>query len=272
MKSILLKFIANGNLEEAFKLLDLSDSDAVMLQARFNNGNRQYKNGLIGQSEWNTLFNNITNSFLEYVRKMPDDLPGTIVPNIPITPSHTYPGVFISYSRQDKQQVEKIKKALTDQGVAVTIDEDGLGAGDSIVDFIRESMKNNRVVLSVVSANSLRSGWVGKESIAAYYSDWLGNNRFIPVSLDATYLDSEAYVGLLESISEELKQKEDLIAKARSFAGDSRPLEDERNRLSDHRSNLGKILQRIRDVNVVDLSDAQFSVGIDKILQKLKTI
>ena len=46
------QLIADGSTEEALALLAQQSSDALLLQARYNAGKKQYNMGLIEFSEW----------------------------------------------------------------------------------------------------------------------------------------------------------------------------------------------------------------------------
>ena len=52
MKEQIQQLIADGRTEEALALLAQQSSDALLLQARYNNGKKQYNMGLIEFSEW----------------------------------------------------------------------------------------------------------------------------------------------------------------------------------------------------------------------------
>lgn len=58
-------FIAEGRTEEALALLAQHSSDALLLQARYSDGKKQYNMGLIEFSEWQRIQGQINNAALE---------------------------------------------------------------------------------------------------------------------------------------------------------------------------------------------------------------
>ncbi|MGE0128154.1 MAG: TIR domain-containing protein [Blastocatellales bacterium] len=95
--------------------------------------------------------------------------------------------VYISYSSKDKPEVMELAKRLEGDGLRVWIDEWKLAAGDNWQQTIAEALQRSRVLIPVISANSVKSGWVEFEWGTAL--DKLLNDtrrRIIPVLLDDT--------------------------------------------------------------------------------------
>ena len=82
--------------------------------------------------------------------------------------------VFISYSTKDKEIAAKVKAALEERGIEVTIDRESMRAGGNIRDFIDNSIRNTEVTLSIVSENSLASDWVAFESVESFAAEKIG--------------------------------------------------------------------------------------------------
>ena len=82
--------------------------------------------------------------------------------------------VFISYSTKDKEIAAKVKAALEEQGIEVTIDRESMRPGGNIREFIDESIRKTEVTLSIVSENSLASDWVAFESVESFAVEKIG--------------------------------------------------------------------------------------------------
>lgn len=65
MKDRIQQLIAEGRVEDALALLAQHSNDALLLQARYNNGKKQYNMGLIEFSEWQRTQTQINYAVLE---------------------------------------------------------------------------------------------------------------------------------------------------------------------------------------------------------------
>ena len=92
--------------------------------------------------------------------------------------------VFISYNHKDYFEASKIKSQLIELGVKVIIDSDQLSSGMDIESFIKESILNSDITLSIVSRNSLLSSWVAMETIESFNKETSSKIKFLPVVLD----------------------------------------------------------------------------------------
>jgi uncharacterized protein YjbI with pentapeptide repeats len=98
------------------------------------------------------------------------------------------PRLFISYSRQDNQFVDKLETSLIDKGFAVFRDKSGISPGDNFVLTITKEIRKATGVIAVISASYAKSLW-GK---AELYSALASRKLTIPLVL------SEASLGALE--------------------------------------------------------------------------
>jgi hypothetical protein len=143
-------------------------------------------------------------------------------------------------------------------------------AAQDIMGFIQHSIKNCDVVLSVVSSQSLMSGWVGQESMAAFYAIWLADKKFIPVKLDDVNFDIKFQIAVQKGIQTKLQELEEGLAELRSIPGaDTRAFDDDRNKLIEIQNNLGKIIQRLKSVLTLDISGDNFEGNMKKVLESI---
>lgn len=95
------------------------------------------------------------------------------------------PSVFISYSSKDKDVAKRLAHDLQIHGINVWFDQNEILAGDSIVDRIRDGLRQSDYLLVLISRNSIESRWVYMELDQAFarHPD-ISNLRVIPLRLD----------------------------------------------------------------------------------------
>jgi len=272
MKEQIQQLIAAGQTKDALHLLVQMNPDALLLQAQYNNGEKQFNLGLIDFGEWGRIQARVNFAALEMATSssQKNTKPADTSIDIALTAtSGRNHKVFISYSWNDKQVALKVKKFLEDGNCQVTIDEEDIEAAQSINGFIRESIKQNHFIISVVSQHSLSSGWVGRESTATFFAEWLADKQFIPVRLDNSFNDPRFYVTTLRSIEEKIKELDGLIVETQSYRADTAPLDLERKKQLDLKANLGDILQKLKSINTVDISGDNFEQGMQRVLSRI---
>lgn len=271
MKQQIQQLIAEGRTEEALALLAQQSSDALLLQARYNNGKKQYNMGLIEFSEWQRTQAQINYAALELSNSVRSS--GTAPAGTPATgaqPAATpAPQVFISYNRKDSAEMHNVKNALELQGIKVIVDVKDVGAGEDIQGFIDKAIKENHFILSLVSRNSLVSGWVNKEMSAALLLNRL-SNKWIPVSLDTDWISPDFYEKAISIINGRIDDLKARMKKALEADHDTGPYEDDLRRDRELRSNLGTTLQTLKKMAVVDISGQAFAGGIQKVIAAIQ--
>lgn len=278
MKEQIQQLIAAGQTKDALNLLVQMDPDALLLQAQYNNGEKQFNLGLIDFGDWGRIQARVNFAALEMVMKPPTS--GASVPTNPGTrppastsseqPQTVKASVFISYSHRDKEMVDKIAKHLKQQGIEVIIDREVIKAGQSIQQFIEQSIKKSHFVLSVVSSNSLKSGWVSKESLAASYAEWLDEKYFVPARLDDEFLQPAFQVTAVRAINEQLESLRNTIKELEELGGDARDLQNDIAQLVDLKNNLPKVIRKLKEVHTVDLKENNFDDGLAEIVLAIK--
>lgn len=300
MREQIQQLIAEGRTEEALALVAKNNSDAILLQARYTNGKKQYNIGLMEFSEWSRIQNQVNYALLELADKAspatsyPSSGAGQGTPNGNTQGTGTPDGnvnaatgtgdgnaktgtgdashldVFISYNHKDSEAVDKIKEFLEKNGLQVLIDREDMHAGENIQSFIERMMKGPGVILSVVSKNSLRSGWVGFEQDLSFYSGLFGGKKFIPVMLDYDFFEDDFVFDVIQTIDAEIAKMDKNIDKARQNNIDPLIYETKRRRQVELRENLPKIINRLQGVLTVDISDGNFENGLMKVVKTVK--
>ncbi len=185
------------------------------------------------------------------------------------------PTVFISYNHADGEIAGKLTQALEAEGVDVIIDTKVMKIGNQIQSFIEESIGDVDAVISIVSKNSLQSGWVAIESMLGWQNACLNKSKkFLPCYIDDEFLKdvlSNRRYG--DDATEEIQTKLNDIGKLiNKRVEEDRSTEDlipERDRLLDLKNNLGKILNRLRTSLMGDLRNDKFEETVEKILAEI---
>lgn len=262
MKDKIFQLISLGETQKALELLaSAQPKDAALLQSQFANGQKQYNIGILDYAEWQKVQSKINLALLELLEKPSDQTSGH-VPNAP--------KVFISYNWDDQETALAVKAALEAANCVVTIDTENVQAGESIQSFIENSIRENHFIVSIVSKNSLASGWVGRESTMALFAEILTDARFIPVALDHAFNDDEFYLETLESINQNILKYQELSAKATQLGAGGRTMQDKLNRFTDLRANFDNIIQKIRSINTVSIAGDDFSKGMSKVITRVQ--
>ncbi|MDX2133599.1 MAG: TIR domain-containing protein [Saprospiraceae bacterium] len=267
--------IAAGRLEDALDILAKSNPDAVLLKGRYSSGKRQYSMGLVDFSEWQRVQNQIAYAALELAgdagkgASAKDNPSGAPKPPASKEPS-VQKKVFISYNHGDADTAVKIQEALANAGLEVIIDRKDMPAGMKIMDFIQQSIRAADVVLSVVSAKSLRSGWVGQESVASIYAVWLADKQFIPVRLDDEVFDIDFQLETQDKLNQKIDELDGKLTRLRQSGGSDEAFREDLTRMIDLKNNMGKILQRLNSVLILDVRPDQFQHSLEKVIQTIQ--
>lgn len=264
------ELIANGQTEEALVLVAQINQDAILLQARYSNGKKQYNMGLVDFGEWQRIQNQVNYALLELAEKAAKT-PGKdeSTPVAPPAPPASQYQVFISYNHSDDLQARLIKRQLEDNGIKVYIDID-MPAGMFIDKFIDEGLAQSNFLLPVISKNSLASGWVNKEVTAGFLAQRITSKKVVPVRLDDAVFDAKFYLDTMVEINKKVEEIKSNAAKALELNIDLRAFQDDLSNQRDLQANLGTMIETLKKVNVIDLSDGKFELGMTRVVNTIK--
>jgi len=93
------------------------------------------------------------------------------------------PSIFISYNCKDKHFAGNMAKKLTENGVRVWFDEDGLRVRKAVIQKTPDAISVKNYIMAIISSDSVMSFWVQKGLAAAMSSDVYGG-RILPVIID----------------------------------------------------------------------------------------
>jgi len=201
----------------------------------------------------NTVYPDRITPLIQYIQKK-----GKKIPSIK-------PKVFISYNHEDSTIADKVKNYLEDNGIQVTIDKDSIEASENITKFIYRCIRQNDVIISIVSTKSLQSAWVGQESIYSLVAENVDNKYFIACRIDAEYTKKKFLIGEITRINGLIKEKESDREELAALDVDTADTDMEISRLRDLKNNLSKIIRRLKEANTIDISENEFEKGMEKI-------
>ena len=179
--------------------------------------------------------------------------------------------VFISYSHEDIIIAEKIKKELEKNNFQVIIDVYAMKIGDNIESFIKKCIRENRFTLVIVSANSLWSAWVALEIIYSKYESDQRDHHLLPCIIDGSIFDKGFATKTLCQISEKIKGIDEIVNQRTKIQEGFEDIQDDRTRLIELKSNLTRIIGKLKNELCQDLSKENFNKGIKKIIKDLNS-
>jgi formylglycine-generating enzyme required for sulfatase activity len=180
--------------------------------------------------------------------------------------------VFISYSTKDKETAAKVKTALEQHGIEVTIDRESMRAGGNIREFIDKSIRDTDVTLSIVSANSLASDWVAFESVESFAAEkHREGKKFIACYIDDGFLTKTDFTSkALAAINDQIKELKTEIERV-ELEGIDAPinLTTKIQRKEKLKSNLPDIILRLQESLTLDIREPEFETSMKRIIAEI---
>ncbi|MGN6298521.1 MAG: toll/interleukin-1 receptor domain-containing protein [Ginsengibacter sp.] len=178
--------------------------------------------------------------------------------------------VFISYNHNDGEIAELIKQKLANEKIIVILDSDAMLAGTAIDDFITASIKNTNATVSIISNNSLNSGWVSIETINTIsFKTFFPGKKFIPCYTDKIFLENEFFVDDTQKAID--KKIEDLKIRIQQRQGDSSDLDEKKKRLIALRNNLPVLINYLNNNFCLDFTPAKLESNFAALLKAIKS-
>lgn len=268
MKDKIQKLIATGKTEEALELLRSATNEALLLQSQFTNGKKQFQLGMIEFGEWQRIVSRVSFAALELANNLEEPAKSgeNSEPQKQNRGESSVRKVFISYNHSDGNQMRAIKSELERAGIQTTIDSQNLKPGHDIADFIKKAQDNCDYFLTVISRNSLLSNWVGFEILQALNQPAL-KSKWIPVRLDDSFLNSQFYFDAQDVLKKSVDESRQDMLKALQNDLDPAVFSEEHKRKTKLQQNLGEIIDALKRVNTMDLSNNFFDLNMPKLVQ-----
>ncbi len=270
------ELIALGKTEDALYLLKGLTSDAILLLGTLRDAGRLYQMNLTSLSDWNRVQAKINYEALEMLNSVVRDMEKEQImrPN----EENSRGEVFLAYNEKDKTIAQRIRQYLEDTGMRSQPNfwnfwkksyppnmEYHIGeiSAFNLGSFIlKKASLSDQFFLPIISLNSLREGWKGLEHHVDILSNSLTYHNTFPLALDKIWLEPDFIQREVEKID---KQLDEIDAQIRSKKEDSARLEDLAAKLTFQRNNLPKIVQRLKNARVIDLSEGHFEQGMSHV-------
>lgn len=182
-------------------------------------------------------------------------------------------GVFISYNHNDQATALLLEQELRKNNIATIIEMESMPAGYEIEKFIRESVQQSRITLSLVSEESILSGWVATETLTTFFlQDFNTQKKFIACYLDASFLSEEFTERAYAVINKKLDDINTKIEESNRQKQNRRDLDALKNRLYKLRENLDEIIRRLRDSKCVDIRAEKLPESLPRLVNEIKAV
>ncbi|MEM9544553.1 MAG: patatin-like phospholipase family protein [Bacteroidota bacterium] len=179
------------------------------------------------------------------------------------------PTVFISYNHNDSSIAFEIRDFLIANDINVLIDESML-AGEFISDFIRSSISNSDYTLSIVSNNSLQSGWVSIETIESIYKSKYDKKKvLIACYLENDFFDDEYASTIVDKIDKEIDNLKALADRYHEQRINTNDLDNKKTRLYNLRQNITSIIGYLKSTLCIDISETKFEAAKKQLLKAI---
>jgi len=180
------------------------------------------------------------------------------------------PVVFISYNHNDKAAAQQIRTLLEKKKIEVILDSDDMDAGEVINQFIIDSVNKATITLSILSTNSLMSGYVSMETIRTFYAEEFTNKKkFIACYLDDEFMHADFIIRSVKKIDEKLDEIKSIIDQQDALDVDTQNLNSQKTRLYDLRQNLDKIVEKLNASLCIDIRGEKLTANFPKILESI---
>jgi hypothetical protein len=131
--------------------MDSSNAVNLILKRRYGISSKKAPRALIAKPSTSTLESKTIGQTEEIIA--------------PLKPS---PTLFISYSRQDSEIVQRLSNDLKEHGINTWIDESSIRGGEDWEERILEAIEVSAAVLAILSPNAFKSDWVRNELVFAH--------------------------------------------------------------------------------------------------------
>ena len=176
--------------------------------------------------------------------------------------------IFISYNHADEIAANTLKQKLEAAKINVILDSASMQAGTSINQFITNSIKASNAIVSLVSTNSLSSGWVCIETVnTLVYKDFFPEQKLIPCALDKQFLENQDFV---DDTMKMLEQKiTNLKKKIAERNGSTVDLDEKKNRLQFLHDSLPKIVLHLDTTFCIDMAAGKLETNFPLLLEAI---
>lgn len=180
--------------------------------------------------------------------------------------------VFISYSHNDKEKAQQLKKDLISKGINVRIDSDQMQPADDILSFIRNSVHESKATILLVSESALLSEWVSMEVVYTFHMEATGQNkRFFACYLDESFQQPGFVDKAEQSIADELSEINRRIANRAAQNLSVAHLVADQQRYLNLKNNIPEVIRRLNASLCLDFRDECYTVSLEKLILAIRS-
>ncbi|WP_121353717.1 toll/interleukin-1 receptor domain-containing protein [Flavisolibacter nicotianae] len=181
--------------------------------------------------------------------------------------------VFISYNHGNAAEAMQVRNELVKNGIKTIIDTESMPAGYAIEKFIAESIQQSQVILSIVSEESILSGWVATETINTFFLQLFDTDKkFIACYLDESFLKDDFPEKAYAAIDAKLEAINQKIDAGNRIMVNRSDLTDQKDRLFKLRQNLADILRRLKASKCIDIRGEKFRENVPPLVKEIKAV
>lgn len=178
---------------------------------------------------------------------------------------------FISYNHADEKKVNQLKDKLEAAGITVILDSASMQAGTAIDDFITQSIRRADAIVSIVSKNSLTSGWVGVETInAMFIKKYFPEKKFIPCNIGSEFMEDTFTDTARTKLRKRIKAIEKMAAIRAAGGRRFVDFDDEWRRLENLDKALPEIVQYLKNNLCIAIGGRSLNANLGKILEAIR--
>jgi TIR domain len=179
--------------------------------------------------------------------------------------------VFISYNHANGAIANQLAQKFVEEKIKVILDSQAMLAGTKIDDFITNSIKMSDATVSIVSRESLQSGWVGVETVNTfYYKKFFPDKKFIPCNIDTDFFGDDFLIDTVKKIDERINTIDEKIQEQTRLRVDSQNFNAERRRLFYLRDHLDAIIEELKAGLCTDITPPNFDNNVPKIIRAIR--
>lgn len=166
--------------------------------------------------------------------------------------------VFISYSSEDRDFVEKLVNELQMNGIRVIWDDENL-ENEEFLRFIEDSVRKTDYTIFVASKNSLQSPYCYYEFLVTLEHEKVRQmKKLVPIQLDKVISDSNALSVIENSLNSKIENYEKRKDNDKKFE-----------LLKELKNNFNKVLSTLEGRHVRHFTNEKFSENLRKLLRQL---
>lgn len=305
MKENISRLIAEGQLEEALKLMEpFLSNDVLNLRGRLSRLERQNNMGLINFGDYTLQQNQITNAALELLKKVPHGAgspPPGLPPSVPpgsggSAPAHSSSSpspssessgqaIYFSYAWGDDEEtgesrediVNKLYDSLKTDGFALKRDKMDLGYKGLISEFMKDIGRSNLIIVAI-SDKYLRSPYCMHEINEIYRNARQEKEEFskrvFPIRAESIKMSDPLVIDEYLSYWEEQKNKWETLVQRRAGQLGTAHF-GEFNKVKEINDNFSQLMAFLQDMNSLSkrlLAEADFAPMKDSIRQRLSEL